>query len=80
MDQPATRDRMIDTLLAMFIRQRFDLTDPGLGVPAETLAMILQALVNGVVQRRRTDPDAVPENLFGQALQWLVAGIRATAP
>lgn len=80
MDQLATRDRTIDTLLAVFIRQRFARTDPGLEVPAEALAMILHALVNGVVQLRRTDPDAVPENLFGHALQWLLAGIRAAAP
>jgi AcrR family transcriptional regulator len=79
MEQLAARDRMIDTMLTMFIRERFGLTDPGVEVPAEALATVLQALVNGIVQRRRTDPDAVPEELFGQALQWMLAGIRASA-
>ena len=80
MDRLAARDRTIDTLLAMFIRQRFGRADPGVDVPAEALATVLQALVHGFVQRRRTDPDAVPEDLFGRALQWMLAGIRASAP
>jgi hypothetical protein len=36
-------------------------------------------MFHGLMQRRRTEPDAVPDELFGQALQWLIAGVRAGA-
>ncbi|MET7784432.1 MULTISPECIES: TetR/AcrR family transcriptional regulator [Streptomyces] len=47
--------------------------------PAESVATVVAALFQGLVRLRRVDPDSVPEELFGQALVWLVDGIRAGA-
>jgi AcrR family transcriptional regulator len=42
------------------------------------VAVVVAALFEGLVRRRRIDPDRVPEELFGHALRWLFAGIDAT--
>jgi AcrR family transcriptional regulator len=73
----AAQGRRFDAFLAAVVRARFARLDPGIPVPAEALATVLNALVEGMVQRRRADPDAVPEELFGQALLWLIAGVRS---
>ena len=44
----------------------------------EQVATVVAALFHGLVRRRRIDPDSVPEELYGTALQWLFAGINAT--
>ena len=44
---------------------------------ADQLATIIMALFQGLVRQRRTDPDSVPEELFGQALNWLFTGAEA---
>ncbi len=44
---------------------------------ADQLATIIMALFQGLVRQRRTDPDSVPEELFGQALDWLFNGAEA---
>ncbi|WP_030410542.1 TetR/AcrR family transcriptional regulator [Streptomyces sp. NRRL S-1448] len=50
-------------------------------VSAEAVATVVAALFGGLVRQRRIDPASVPEELFGQALKWLFAGINAgTAP
>jgi AcrR family transcriptional regulator len=76
MDRLAGQARTFDGLLAEIIKARFARLDPGFDVPVEPLATAMSALFDGLVQRRRTDPDAVPEELFGQALQWLIIGVR----
>jgi AcrR family transcriptional regulator len=48
-----------------------DTADPG------DVATIVLALFQGLVRQRRTDPASVPDELFGQALRWLFAGIAA---
>lgn len=47
------------------------------GVPTESVATVVGALFLGLVRQRRIDPECVPEDLFGQALTWLFAGIKA---
>lgn len=47
--------------------------------PADSVATVVAALFQGLVRLRRVDPDSVPEELFGQALVWLFAGIHAGA-
>ena len=44
---------------------------------ADQLSTIIMALFQGLVRQRRTDPDSVPEELFGQALEWLFTGAEA---
>lgn len=46
----------------------------------EALATVISSLYRGLAQRRRIDPDAVPDDLVGQALRLLVAGRRALRP
>ncbi|MFI9272910.1 TetR/AcrR family transcriptional regulator [Kitasatospora sp. NPDC052896] len=47
------------------------------GVSAEAVATVVTALFTGLVRQRRIDPASVSEELFGQALTWLFAGINA---
>jgi AcrR family transcriptional regulator len=75
----AAQGRRFDGFLAEVVRARFGRLDPDLPVPAEALATVLNSLFDGMVQRRRADPGAVPDELFGQALLWLLGGVRATA-
>lgn len=44
-------------------------------VRPETFAVSLLALHQGLIRQRRTDPSWVPEELFGQLLSWLLAGM-----
>ncbi|WP_329062345.1 TetR/AcrR family transcriptional regulator [Amycolatopsis sp. NBC_01480] len=45
--------------------------------PFEELSTVLLALFQGLVQLRRTDPDLVPESLYGEASSWLFSGLAA---
>ncbi|WP_327706606.1 TetR/AcrR family transcriptional regulator [Streptomyces decoyicus] len=47
-------------------------------VSAEAVATITMALFQGLVRQRRIDPASVPDDLLGQAMQWLFTGIAAT--
>jgi len=49
------------------------------GVSARTVTIVVVSLFQGLVRRRLIEPDSVPDDLFGQALRWLFAGLRATA-
>jgi MftR C-terminal domain len=45
----------------------------------EALPTVLLALFQGLVQLRRMDPQLVSEDLYGQAIEWLLTGIAALA-
>ncbi|GGN56930.1 TetR family transcriptional regulator [Streptomyces kronopolitis] len=45
--------------------------------PADAVATIAMALFQGLLRQRRIDPASVPDDLLGQAMQWLFAGIAA---
>lgn len=47
-------------------------------LPAEHLAIAIDALADGIARQKLADPDVVPEDLFGQVIGLLVAG--ATRP
>jgi AcrR family transcriptional regulator len=49
-----------------------------LAIPAEHLAVAVDALADGIARQKLADPDAVPDELLGTALSWLFAG--ATRP
>jgi hypothetical protein len=49
-----------------------------LEIPAEQLAVAIDALADGIARQKLADPDAVPDELLGTALSWLFAG--ATRP
>jgi len=50
-----------------------------LGVPSETVATVVFALLQGLVRQRRLDPGSVPPELFSQALRWLFTGLEESA-
>lgn len=44
-------------------------------VTPDTFAVVVLALFQGLVRQRRTDPARVSDELFGQVLSWLLAGM-----
>jgi hypothetical protein len=48
-----------------------------LDVPADQLAVAANALTYGIAFQRLVEPDAVPDDLFGNALGLLFKGARA---
>lgn len=52
----------------------------GSDVASRDVTLALLALFQGLMRRRRVDQAAVPDDLFGRALQWLFAGLGQTAP
>jgi AcrR family transcriptional regulator len=66
--------QMLTTLIADSARE-FDLQ---LQLPAEQLAIAIDALADGIARQKLADPAAVPDELMGTVLSLLLAG--ATAP
>ncbi|HEX3813461.1 MAG TPA: TetR/AcrR family transcriptional regulator [Mycobacteriales bacterium] len=48
-------------------------------VPFDEVATVLLALFQGLVQLRRTDPELVPEALYGTTIRWLFTGMNRLA-
>jgi AcrR family transcriptional regulator len=61
---------LLTSLLADGVRE-FDLQ---LDIPAEQLAVAIDALADGIARQKLTDPDAVPDDLLGRVLSLLLAG------
>jgi len=66
--------RLLTKLIADGVRD-FDLE---LDVPAEQLAVAIDALADGIARQKLADPDAVPDELMGRVLSLLFAA--ATRP
>ncbi len=66
--------RMLTVLIADGVRE-FDLE---LTMPAEHLAIAIDALADGIARQKLADPDAIPDELMGTVLSTLFAG--ATRP
>src|SRR5262249_12718958 len=79
MDVLAEQSRETREALARLIGPR--LTAPGqpAGASPEAVATIVLALFQGLVQQRRSEPESVPDEMLGQAIHWLYAGIHAEA-
>jgi hypothetical protein len=65
---------MLTKLVADSVRE-FDLE---LAIPAEQLAIAIDALADGIMRQKLADPDAVPDELLGTVLALLFAA--ATHP
>src|SRR5258705_10092953 len=65
---------VLTRLIADGVRE-FDLD---LDIPAEQLAVAIDALADGIARQKLADPDAVPDELMGRVLSLLLAG--ATRP
>ncbi len=61
--------RLITKLVADGVRE-FDLE---LDIPAEQLALVIDALADGIARQKLADPDAVPDDLMGRILSLLFA-------
>jgi AcrR family transcriptional regulator len=61
---------LLTTLIADAVRE-FDLV---LAIPAEQLAVAIDALADGIARQKLADPDAVPDDLMGRVLGLLLAG------
>lgn len=68
--------RVREAMTAMIERSAREL-DVELKLPAEELAVVLDALADGFALQQLADPDAVPGDLFGKALMMLFEGARA---
>jgi hypothetical protein len=46
-------------------------------IPPRAVTAVILSLFQGLVHQRRVDPVSVPDDLFAQALRWLVAGLQS---
>ena len=81
----AVRNPELMGTLAQRMREPRDLLTAlvGRSVPdplrAAELSTVVIALFQGMVRLRVTDPDSVPDDMFGRALRWLFTGAEAEA-
>jgi AcrR family transcriptional regulator len=78
----AERNGRLREELAESTRARHEASGLPLAIPAEDLATAVIALVDGLSMQQLTEPDAVPEELFGQILALIEDGmtLRAKEP
>ena len=80
---PAVRPRIaerfaeVHAMLATLIAHATEDLDGELSVPVEQLAIVIDALADGIARQKLADPDAVPDDLLGRAIGLLVAGALA---
>ena len=67
--------RVLTELIAQGVRD-FDLE---LALPAEQLAVAIDALADGIARQKLADPDAVPDELMGKVLSLLFAAVTRPA-
>jgi AcrR family transcriptional regulator len=69
----AARFAQIRTLLTSLIVDAAREFDLELDIPAEQLAVAIDALADGIARQKLADPDAVPDELMGRVLSLLLA-------
>jgi AcrR family transcriptional regulator len=74
----AARFAQVRELLTKLIADGVREFDLELDIPAEQLAVVIDALADGIARQKLADPDAVPDELMGRVLSLLFAG--ATRP
>jgi hypothetical protein len=70
----AARFAQVRELLTKLIIDGVREFDLELEIPAEQLAVAIDALADGIARQKLTDPDAVPDELMGKVLSLLLAG------
>ena len=68
--------QVLTQLIADGVRE-FDLE---LAIPAEQLAIAIDALADGIARQKLADPDAVPDELMGRVLSLLFSAVTRPAP
>jgi AcrR family transcriptional regulator len=74
----AARFAQVRELLTKLIVEGVREFDLELDIPAEQLAVAIDALADGIARQKLADPQAVPDDLMGRVLSLLLAG--ATRP
>jgi AcrR family transcriptional regulator len=74
----AARFAQVRRMLTQLIRDGVREFELELEIPAEQLAVAIDALADGIARQKLADPDAVPDELMGRVLALLLAG--ATRP
>jgi len=74
----AARFAQVRQLLTKLIAEAVREFDLELAIPAEQLAVAIDALADGIARQKLADPQAVPDDLMGKVLSLLLAG--ATRP
>lgn len=74
----AKTDERVEALapLVSHVMNRYDAATE---VPPEVVTRIALALFQGLARQRRIDPAAAPAELFTLGMEWLLAGMRASA-
>ena len=75
----AGRNARLREEIATAVRRRHETIGVPLAIPAEDLATALIALVDGLSIQQLTEPDAVPEELFGQIAALIEDGMTLQA-
>jgi AcrR family transcriptional regulator len=70
----AARFAQVRQLLTALIVDGVREFDLELDIPAEQLAVAIDALADGIARQKLADPDAVPDELMGRVLSLLLAG------
>jgi AcrR family transcriptional regulator len=76
----AKRRRMVHRAIADGMNRQAAELGFQLPLPAEQIAVAMEALMNGLAFNRVVDPDSVPDGLFGLALSRLLFGILTSNP
>jgi hypothetical protein len=74
----AARFAQVRRMLTKLIEDGVGEFDLELEIPAEQLAVAIDALADGIARQKLADPGAVPDELMGRVLALLLAG--ATRP
>jgi len=78
-DRYAHRQDMLRDALARTLEARHENTGVPLTYPADRLASAILALGHGLAMSALVEPDAVPDELFGDVLQLLYEGLESRA-
>jgi AcrR family transcriptional regulator len=78
-DRYARRNVQLRAEIAKTIEARFQALGVPLSIPAKHIATAVIALVDGLSTEQLTEPDAVPDDLFGQILSLIEGGMAARA-
>lgn len=74
------RRRQVHRVIADGIQRQADDLGFDLPLPAEQIAVAMEALMNGLAFNRVIDPESVPDGLFGLALSRLLFGALTAKP
>jgi len=76
----AERFAQVRSVLTELIAEGMREFDLQLDIPAEQLAVVVDAFADGIARQKLADPDAVPDELMGRVLSLLLSAASRPAP